>query len=43
MSVARISDPQLLDATLRTVRQAVDQERTGVGCDRDGQPGKCRR
>jgi hypothetical protein len=33
MSVARISSPQLLDATLRTTQQAIDQERVGVGAD----------
>jgi hypothetical protein len=33
MSVARISSPQLLDVTLRTTQQAIDQERVGVGAD----------
>jgi hypothetical protein len=39
MSVARISGPQLLDATLRTTQQTVDQEAIRVGCHLRRDPG----
>src|SRR5215207_9709724 len=39
MSVARISGPQLLDATLRTIQMPVNQQGVGVGADLRRNPG----